>query len=72
MPDAASPPKRRVPLFGILVCLAVVLAVVAFGLFRRRGARKPPPIPAESSAPVHPEVTVLFVLAATGYTLTIG
>jgi hypothetical protein len=72
MPGTTPPPRRRVPLFGILVFLAVILAVVAFGLFKRRGARRPPPVPAESSAPVHLQVTVRFVLAATGHPLTIG
>lgn len=36
---------RRIPWFGLLLALAIALAVVAFGVFKRKGARKPPPIP---------------------------
>jgi hypothetical protein len=40
---------RRIPWMGMLLALVIALAVLAFGLFKRKGARKPPPIPAETS-----------------------
>ena len=48
---AKSGAPRRFPTWGLILLLAIVLLVVAFGLFKRRGARKPPPIPATSLAP---------------------
>lgn len=38
-------PARRVSRLGLVLTLAIILAVIAFGLFKRKGARKPPPIP---------------------------
>ena len=37
--------KRKVNWLGLTLTLAIILAVIAFGLFKRKGARKPPPIP---------------------------
>ena len=42
-------PRRRVPWVVLLVAMAIVLAIVAFGLFKRKGGRKPPPIPDQTS-----------------------
>jgi hypothetical protein len=41
--------RRPFPTLGLLLIVAIVLAVIAFGLFKRKGARKPPPLPADSS-----------------------
>jgi hypothetical protein len=49
MPQDPVRNRRPFPLLGILLVVAIVLAVIAFGLFKRKGARKPPPLPAESS-----------------------
>lgn len=37
--------KRRISWLGLTLTLAIILAVIAFGVFKRKGARKPPPIP---------------------------
>ena len=41
--------KRTIPWAGWLLVVAIALAILAFGMFKRKGARKPPPIPAETS-----------------------
>jgi hypothetical protein len=42
-------PGRRISRLGLVLILAIALAVIAFGLFKRKGARKPPPIPQDAT-----------------------
>lgn len=72
MGSIPPPRNRRVPGFGFFVFLAIVIAVIAFGLFKRRGARKPPPIPAESSAPGRAGAPAHFAQGAESRILTVG
>ena len=43
-------PGRRKSRLGVVLILAIALAVIAFGLFKRKGARKPPPIPQDATS----------------------
>ncbi len=41
--------RGKVSRLGLLLTLAIILAVIAFGVFKRKGARKPPPIPEDAT-----------------------
>ena len=41
--------EGRISRLGLLLTLAILLAVIAFGVFKRKGARKPPPIPEDAT-----------------------
>lgn len=45
--------EGRISRFGLLLTLAIILAVIAFGVFKRKGARKPPPIPEEATGSLY-------------------
>ena len=53
MPMANGGSKRKVSRLGLFLTLAIILAVIAFGMFKRKGARKPPPIPQEGTGSLH-------------------
>lgn len=40
--------KRPVPWVGIVVTVIIILAILAFGIFKRKAGRIPPPIPEET------------------------
>lgn len=46
---AAGGSKGKVSRLGLLLTLVIILAVIAFGVFKRKGARKPPPVPEEAT-----------------------
>lgn len=48
--------RRKISRLGVVLTLAILLAVIAFGLFKRKGARKPPPIPKDATGAVLPLV----------------
>ena len=49
---------RKISRLGVVLTLAIILAVIAFGMFKRKGARKPPPIPKDATGAVVPLVRV--------------
>lgn len=58
MDELGSAGRRPFPWVGLGVVIAIVLAIVAFGLSTRKGGRKPPPIPDETSERYRPARTL--------------
>jgi len=59
MSEDNSSGRRPIPWVGLGVVLAIALAIMAFGLFKRKGGGKPPPIPDETTE-IHTPTRTLF------------
>jgi preprotein translocase subunit SecG len=57
---------RRISRLGVILTLAILIAVIAFGVFKRKGARKPPPLPEDASGQLQQQRDGLPLFAGPG------